>query len=140
MLAAKDGNLTAVIWDFEQPDQKVSNRPFYTRVVPARPAAPVQLQVTHLMPSTAYSLEVHRTGYHTNDAYSAYIEMGSPKDLTTAQIAQLNKLTQDLPHTDQVMHSGPDGTIEITIPMNSNDIVLVNLNRSREENERSNSR
>jgi len=38
------------------------------------------------------------------------------------------------------MHSGPDGTIEITIPMNSNDIVLVNLNRSREENERSNSR
>jgi xylan 1,4-beta-xylosidase len=140
MLAAKDGNLTAVIWDFEQPDQKVSNRPFYTRVVPARPAAPVQLQVTHLVPSTAYSLEVHRTGYHTNDAYSAYIEMGSPKDLTTAQIAQLNKLTQDLPHTDQVMHSGPDGTIEITIPMNSNDIVLVNLNRSREENERSNSR
>jgi xylan 1,4-beta-xylosidase len=140
MLATKDGNLTAVIWDFEQPDQKVSNRPFYTRVVPARPAAPVQLQVTHLMPSTAYSLEVHRTGYHTNDAYSAYIEMGSPKDLTTAQIAQLNKLTQDLPHTDQVMHSGPDGTIEITIPMNSNDIVLVNLNRSREENERSNSR
>jgi xylan 1,4-beta-xylosidase len=140
MLATKDGNLTAVIWDFEQPDQKVSNRPFYTRVVPARPAAPVQLQVTHLVPSTAYSLEVHRTGYHTNDAYSAYIEMGSPKDLTTAQIAQLNKLTQDLPHTDQVMHSGPDGTIEITIPMNSNDIVLVNLNRSREENERSNSR
>ena len=140
MLAAKDGNLAAVIWDFEQPDQKVSNRPFYTRIVPARPAAPVQLHVTHLVPNTAYSLEVHRTGYHANDAYSAYIEMGSPKDLSAAQIAQLNKLTRDLPQTDQVMLSGPDGTIEITVPMNSNDIVLVKLNRSRQENERSNPR
>ena len=26
MLSTKDGNVTAVIWDFEQPDQKVSNR------------------------------------------------------------------------------------------------------------------
>ena len=35
MLATQDGNVTAVIWDFEQPDQKVSNRSFYTKLVPA---------------------------------------------------------------------------------------------------------
>jgi xylan 1,4-beta-xylosidase len=134
MLSTKDGNMTAVIWNFEQPDQKVSNRSFYTKLIPNHTAAPVQLQVTHLVPNTAYRLEVHRAGYHANDAYSAYIEMGSPKALTAAQIARLNTLTRDLPETDKVMRSGPDGTVELTVPMNSNDIVLAELKRSRTNN------
>jgi xylan 1,4-beta-xylosidase len=131
MLATQGGNVTAVLWDFEQPDQKVSNRPFYTKLIPAHAAAPVELQVTHLAPNTAYHLEVHRTGYHANDADSAYIEMGSPKELTAAQIAHLNELTRDLPETGKVMQSGPDGTVKFSIPMNSNDIVLVKLKRGK---------
>ena len=35
MLSTKDGNVAAVIWNFEQPDQKVSNRSFYTKVIPS---------------------------------------------------------------------------------------------------------
>jgi len=131
MLSTLGGNVTAVIWDFEQPDQKVSNRSFYTKLIPAHTAAPVRLQVTHLVPNAAYRLEVHRAGFRANDAYSAYIEMGSPKDLTTAQIAHLNELTRDLPETDKVMQSGPTGTVELTVPMNSNDVVLVKLIRSQ---------
>jgi xylan 1,4-beta-xylosidase len=131
MLSIKDGNFTAVIWDFEQPDQKVSNRPFYTKVIPAHAAAPIELLVTHLVPDAAYRLEVHRTGYHSNDAYTAYMEMGSPKDLTPSEVAHLNELTRDLPETDRVMHSGTDGTIKVTVPMSSNDIVLVKLDRRK---------
>jgi xylan 1,4-beta-xylosidase len=127
MLSTKEGSIAAVIWDFETPDQKVSNRPFYTKVLPSHPAAPVQLRVTHLVPNAAYRLEVHRTGFHANDAYTAYLEMGSPKELTAEQIAHLNELTRDLPETRKVLRSGSDGTIEFSIPMNSNDIVLVKL-------------
>jgi xylan 1,4-beta-xylosidase len=50
MLAVKDGNVSAVIWEFEQPEQKVSNRPFYTKLVPAHATAPVRLVVRHLTP------------------------------------------------------------------------------------------
>jgi xylan 1,4-beta-xylosidase len=131
MLATQNGNVTAVIWDFEQPDQKVTNRSFYTKVVPARVTAPVLLQVTHLVPNTAYRLEVHRAGFHANDAYSAYIEMGSPKELSAAQIARLHELTRDLPESDKVIQSGPAGTVELAVPMNCNDVVLVELKRSR---------
>ena len=127
MFSTKDGDFTAVIWDFEQPEQKVSNRSFYTKATPSHPAAPVELRVAHLAPNAAYQLEVHRTGFHSNDAYTAYLEMGSPKALTEAQIAQLNGITRDLPETDKVMRSGPAGTIEFTVPMNSNDVVLVKL-------------
>jgi xylan 1,4-beta-xylosidase len=131
MLANQGGNVAAVIWDFEQPDQKASNRSFYTKLIPAHAAAPVQLQVTHLAPNSAYRLEVFRTGYRANDSYSAYIEMGSPKELTTAQILHLNELTRDLPEIDKAVRSGSEGTVEFSIPMNSNDIVLVKLKRSR---------
>jgi xylan 1,4-beta-xylosidase len=89
----------------------------------------VKLQLTHFAANTAYRLEVYRTGYHANDAYSAYLEMGSPTDLTKHQVAKLNELTCDLPETDKVVQSGRDGTVEITVPFNSNDIVLVKLVR-----------
>jgi xylan 1,4-beta-xylosidase len=131
MLSTKDGGFAAVIWDFETPDQKVSNRSFYTKVIPSHPAVPVQLQMTHLVPNAAYRLDVYRTGFHANDAYTAYLEMGSPKELTAGQVAHLNELTRDLPETGKAMRSGSDGTIEFSIPMNSNDIVLVKLARGR---------
>jgi len=44
------------------------------------------------------------------------------------------ELTRDLPETDKVLQSGPDGTAELTVPMNSNDVVLVKLKRSRANN------
>jgi len=130
-LSTKNGDVTAVIWDFEQPDQKVSNRSFYTRVIRSHPATPVHLRLTHLATNASYSLEVHRTGFHANDAYTAYIELGSPEQLTAAQIAHLNDLTQDVPETNKSVRSGADGTIDTTFPMNSNDIVLVKLLRNR---------
>ena len=126
------GDFSAVIWDFEPPDQKVSNRPFYTKVIPAHPAKPVQLQLSHLVPNSSYHLQVHRTGYRANDAYTAYIEMGSPKELTKAEVSKLNDLTQDLSETDQAVESAPDGTIKVSVPMKSNDIVLIKLERSQE--------
>ena len=129
MLAAADGNLTAVIWDFEQPAQNASNRPFYTRIVPAHPAAPAEFRVTHLVPGTAYRLEVHRTGFHANDAYSAYLEMGAPKDLTPGEVAHLNELTRDLPEESRIVHAGKDGDVEFEVPMRSNDVVLIVLRR-----------
>lgn len=127
MLSTDRGKLTALIWNFEQPVQTVSNRPFYTKVVAAHPAAPVNLEVKQLAPGTKYRLEIFRTGYHANDAYSAYLEMGAPESLTAEQLSRLAELTRDLPETDRVVRSGADGKVEITVPMRSNDVVLVKL-------------
>ncbi|HEY2857151.1 MAG TPA: beta-xylosidase [Terracidiphilus sp.] len=127
MLSTKGGDVTGVIWDFEQPDQRVSNRPYYTKPVPSHPAAPVHLRVASLLPNADYRLQVYRTGYHANDAYTAYLEMGSPKQLSPEQIAKLNELTRDLAETDKVVRAASDGAIEFQVPMNSNDVVLVKL-------------
>ncbi len=127
MLAFDGRNFTAVLWDFEQPVQTFSDRPFYTQLIPAHSAAPVALTVTHLVPGAAYHLQIHRTGFHSNDAYSAYLEMGSPTDLTAPQIARLNFLTRDAPETDRTLRASNIGALTINLPMSSNDIVLVTL-------------
>lgn len=131
IVSTKDGNFAAAIWDFEQPEQKVSNRPFYTKVVPAHPAQPVELQVIHLLPNASYHLEVHRTGFQANDAYSEFLQMGSPRQLTPSQIARLNSLTRDLPEIERAVRTGTNGTFDFSIPMKSNDIVLVKLMRNQ---------
>jgi xylan 1,4-beta-xylosidase len=74
-----------------------------------------------------YRLQIHRTGFRANDAYSAYIEMGAPKDLDPVQLAKLNALTADRPEDDKTVRSGKDGSLEVNLPMRSNDIVLVTL-------------
>ena len=127
LLATRQGDLTVVIWDFEQPAQNVSNRPFYTRVVTAHPAPPVHLRVEHLTPGAPYRLVIRRTGYHSNEAYSAYLEMGAHKDLSASQVAKLDEITRDLAETDRAVNSRPDGTLDITVAMRSNDMVLVTL-------------
>ena len=127
MVATNGKSVSALIWDFEQPVQKVSNHPFYSKVVPSQAAAPVQLKLQHLVAGAAYRLQVHRTGYQANDAYSAYIEMGAPKNLDPAQLAKLNALTTDQPEEDKTVQAGKNGALEVTVAMRSNDIVLVTL-------------
>jgi len=129
MLSTKGGNLAAVIWDFEQPEQKQSNRPFYSRVVPNHSAPPVELEVRHLAPGAKYRWQIFRTGYHANDAYTAYLEMGSPKQLTESELAKLASMTRDLPEKDETVQSSAAGAVDLALPMNSNDIVLVKLFR-----------
>lgn len=130
MLSTNGQDFTAVLWNFEQPVQKVPDHPFYTKVIPDDPAAPVELTVTHLIPNAMYRLELYRTGYDANDAYSAYLRMGAPRNLTGPQIAHLNYLTRDLPELTRIERTGEYGTVKIQVPMRSNDVVLVTVRRS----------
>jgi xylan 1,4-beta-xylosidase len=128
--AAVDGKTTAVlIWDWEQPEQQVSNRPFFTKVQPASAAPGVQLSLKHLSPAT-YRLRIRRTGYRANDAYSAYLEMGAPPTLSSAQLEQLNALTRDVPETVRLVRVKSDGALSLHLAMRTNDIVLLTLEPS----------
>ena len=124
---ATDGAKTnALIWDWQQPVQSVSNRPFYTKLVPAGSAAPAHLTFKNVTPGK-YRVRIKRTGFRANDAYSAYIEMGSPASLDAAQLAKLQELTRDLPQLDQTVVVGAKREYALKVPMHANDIVLVTL-------------
>ena len=82
------------------------------------------MRLTGLKPGS-YRLRVRRTGYRANDAYSAYLDMGSPKTLTLDQLRQLEALTRDQPEIDKMIKTR--GVSVIDLPMRANDIVLVEL-------------
>jgi len=115
-----------VLWDWTQPVQDVSNRPFYTRPLPSTPVRPLQLALRHLAPGW-YRLQAYRTGYHANDAYTGYLEMGSPASLSPAQLARLQSLTTDHPEINRHVRVGKDGRLDLRLPMRTNDVVLVRL-------------
>ena len=88
--ATVDGNrIAVVVWDWVQPEQKVSNKPFFTRLVPAKKTAMVDLRVKSLS-AGRYRLTYYRTGFRANDAFSEYLDMGAPTSLTPQQIERLH--------------------------------------------------
>ena len=125
----RDGdNFAGLIWNYTIPDQKLSNRPYYTRIHPAQTLEPVQVSLTAVKPGS-YRLRVYRTGYRANDAYTTYMEWGRPDRLTDQQLARLQAQTRDTPEVDRTVKVGADGRFEQKIDIRTNDILLVRLDR-----------
>jgi xylan 1,4-beta-xylosidase len=117
--------LKALVWHFRQPEQTQSNRSFYTRVQPAGPAAEARLELAGLRPGS-YRVSIRRTGFDANDAYTAYLRMGSPATLDASQLQRLLELTTDKPTTSE-LRVAATGTVTVPVPMRDNDIVLIEL-------------
>lgn len=122
--ATEKGRTGVLFWDWRQPEQKVSNRPFFTKLLPAQTAAETEIRFSGIAPGN-YRLTVRRTGYHANDAYSRYLEMGSPLALSAAQLTELQKLTADRPETNRIVRVGAGGRYALRVPMRTNDVVLA---------------
>ena len=131
VIAATDGErVGALVWDWTQPRQAESDRPYYTKVHASVPAAPARLTFRHVKPGR-YSLTVHRTGFRHNDPQTVYLEMGSPAKLSPIQVASLQRLTRDGAETRRAVRVPRSGTFAVTVPMRTNDVVLVQLVRQR---------
>jgi xylan 1,4-beta-xylosidase len=127
--ASTDGRrAAAIVWDWRLPDQKTSNRPYYTKLHPAAAAAPVTVRFSHLLPG-AYRLKVRRTGFHRNDPQSAWIEMGKPETISQAQLSKLQSLTRDLPERNVVVQVSKAGPYSLTLPVRTHDVLLVTMER-----------
>lgn len=126
ILTTDGANTSALVWEWQQPEQKVSNRPFYTRLVPATAAPTARLNFKHLA-AGEYRVEVKRTGFRANDAYSTYIEMGAPAALSAEQLNKLQDLTRDVPEASRKVTIGPSGDYSLDVSMRTNDVVLVVL-------------
>ncbi len=123
------GGVQALIFDHSYPMAEPlvqSNREFFGQVHPPLKEAPVRLELENLPPGT-YQLAVRRTGFRKNDPFTRYLEMGSPKNLSRDQVAELKALTTDQPESEESVVIGDDGRFVRTFPLRSNDIYLVTL-------------
>jgi xylan 1,4-beta-xylosidase len=123
------GGAQALFWDFTilgPNEEGVNNQQFYNRDLPAKDAAPVALSLKNLAPGT-YRLLAMRAGYRSGDAYTAYLGMGAPAQLTREQVAELKKAAEVTPFLDEVVTVAKDGAFARNFAMRQNDVVLVTL-------------
>ena len=123
---ARDGRGVQVLaWDFQTPKQEKSNRPFYTTVFPTTPGKALSLELKGFKPG-AYAVSIQRTGFKANDAHTAYLEMGSPKTLSAAQLRQLQAKTADRAEL-RSLRVLKSGTASLKVAMRVNDVVLIKI-------------
>ncbi|MCE4538037.1 cellulase family glycosylhydrolase [Pelomonas sp. P7] len=127
--ASTDGQrLQALVWDWRNPEQKVSNRSFFGKPRPSHDVGTATVELRHLPPGR-YRVTQRRTGYEVNDAHTAYLKMGSPKELDAQQLATLQGLTTDRPESEREVRVGANGSATLTLKLRSHDVVLLSLAR-----------
>jgi xylan 1,4-beta-xylosidase len=125
-----DNRVQALFWNFTPiaPPDGQDDQTFYKKEQPAAPADPVSLTLTHLAPGQ-YQLAVYRIGYQQNDAYTAYLHLGAPAQLTRQQVADLQAAASGIPSESRTVQVAR-GTFHQTFPMRQNDVYFVTLTRT----------
>ncbi len=128
----KGSNVRVLLWDYSPPKADAPNNPFYTRDIPATPMPDAVLRIAGLSQGT-YRVWRVGTGWHRNDVYDAYLALGKPSGdgahLPSAVLEKLQSASsgdaQELP--DVVVP--PTGIAEIKLPMRTNDVWLVGIEK-----------
>jgi xylan 1,4-beta-xylosidase len=123
-----DGSVQALFWDFTitHPGPSVINQVYYAMDQPAKTTAPVKLKLTGLA-SGAYTLLATKVGYRANDVQSAWRDLGSPSQLTRAQVATLRAASSGEPLINEVVRVGDEREFSRAFDMRENDVWSVEL-------------
>lgn len=121
------GGAQLLLWDYTHTlPEGINNQQYFIKDLPARVKGQVKVAMRGLKPG-AYTMTVSQVGYRQNDAYTAYIGMGSPKQLTREQVATLKAQATGKPSRSARVEVGRDGSFATSLPLRENDVYLLQL-------------
>jgi len=122
------GNIQVLAWDFTitQPVDSVNNQQYYIRDLPARSKGPLNIHIDQV-PAGRYALEVYRTGYRCNDAYSTYLSLGKPDQLNKKEVTQIKDLNNGAPISSQIIVIKEGSPFVKMLELHENDVYLLKL-------------
>jgi xylan 1,4-beta-xylosidase len=130
--ACRDGedNVQVLLWDYtaSDPGDSVNNQAYYVRDLPAKAKGTVRVSVAGV-PKGRYRLEIHQVGYRVNDAYTTYLDMGRPSQLTRAQVAEIKRLNGDAPVAAEIVRVRSGEPFVKELRLRENDVFLLTLTR-----------
>ncbi len=122
------GGAQVLLWNLTHPtDGKVSNQDTFRKVQPAGVVGEAKIRLAGLR-SGRFELELSRVGFEKNDAYTEYLKMGAPSQLSRAQVRELRAVASGAPESRDYIAVGADGIFETTITLRTNEVWLVRLN------------
>ncbi len=127
--ACKDanGNVQLLFWDFTYtlPDS-INNQQYYIRDLPARDKGVVKVNLAGI-PAGKYLLKVHKIGYKINDAFSTYLELKQPKQLSKEQVQIIRQLNNGSPSSSEIIDTNSSHLLAVDYDIRENDVFLINL-------------
>jgi xylan 1,4-beta-xylosidase len=122
------GGVQALVWDFTNifPRTNTINQVFYKLDLPSQPKNRVTLDLSHLRRGK-YTVTTYKVGYRVNDAYDTYRDLGSPAQLTKAQVSEIKSINSGAPLEIKTVNIGRDGKFQQQFDLRENDLVLVTL-------------
>jgi xylan 1,4-beta-xylosidase len=123
----KKGDVQVLFWDFTYtlPDS-VNNQSYYTRDLPANPKGKVQLKLSGIAPGK-YRMEVYKIGYKINDAYTTYLSLNRPNQLTKEQVQLIKNKNNGEAIARETVVVGSSRLLSKDLAIRENDVVLVKL-------------
>ena len=121
------GNVQALVWDYTYTlSDSTNNQQYYIRDLPAKSKGKLNIKVANI-PAGNYALEVYRVGYHSNDAYSTYLSMGKPRQLTKQQVEQIKKQNDGSPVLKEIITIKDEVSFSKDLDIRENDVYFLNL-------------
>ena len=130
--ACKDGkgNVQLLLWDFTNthPGDSVSNQVYYKRNLPSKDKGEVSVSFKNL-PAGNYKLKIYKTGYHANDPYTSYMELGSPSQLTKAQVQKIKASDDGEPIMNEKISVSQKVVFSKLLHLRENDVFLLTITK-----------
>ena len=98
---------------------------FYKGELRPQPKGKVRLEIGGV-PEGAYLMRVFRTGYRMNDAYTTYLDAGSPSQLSRRQVDAIKQANDGAPSWSEVVKIR-GGRFAREYEIRENDVYLVTL-------------
>ena len=125
------GNVQVLLWNFTvtNPERGENNQLYYKRDLPPRALGTVRVELERMSPGS-YMESVYRVGYRLNDAYTAYLDLGSPTQLTRLQVEQLRAVAAGNLSSQRDLVVDGNGRYQRELELRENDVWLILLARS----------
>ncbi len=126
----ENGDVQVLLYDFTilQKNDSLGSNSFYSRDLPAATLGNVKLNISNIKPGK-YTMEMYKVGYRTNDAYAAYMDLGSPLQLTKMEVEQLKGKSNGEPIETENIRISKSKQFSKTMTIRENDVILLLLNK-----------
>lgn len=124
------GGVQALLWDYTYtlPKDSVNNQAYYIKDLPAKAKGKVTLSVDNI-PAGKYQVEVYKVGYRVNDAYTSYLDMGKPSQLSKQQVTTLKEKNSGAPISTVMATVGTSKHLILEYSIRENDLIMVNITK-----------
>lgn len=127
--ACKDarGNIQVLAWDYTYtlPDS-INNQQYYVRDLPSKSKGKLKINISKI-PEGTYAVEVYKVGYRSNDAFTTYLSMDKPAQLSKTQVDQIKKQNNGSPVSSEIVFIKPESPFVKELEIRENDVFFLNL-------------